>query len=118
MTSEPKSKQRNIKDVHKFVVLNHILSSYIATVASEITVKGLHNPQADILKSVKKSIAVLNESNKKLNGKRVEFAGEKIINENADDTTPTTSYNLLKEQLGFINKISNDIAKVTDSVVQ
>jgi uncharacterized membrane protein (TIGR01666 family) len=118
MTSEPKSKQRHIKDIHKFVVLNHILSSYIATVASEITVKGLHNPQADILKSVKKSIAVLNESNKKLDGKRVEFTGEKIINESADDTTPTTSYNLLKEQLGFINKISNDIAKVTDSVVQ
>lgn len=117
MTSEPKSKQRHIKDIHKFVVLNHILSSYIATVASEITVKGLHNPQADILKSVKKSIAVLNESNKKLDGKRVEFTGEKIINESADNAMPTTSYNLLKEQLGFINKISNDIAKVTDNVV-
>jgi len=115
MTSEPKSKQRHIKDIHKFVVLSHILSSYIATIASEITVKGLHNPQADILKSVKKSIAVLNESNKKLNGKRVEFIGEKIVNESAENAT--TSYNLLKEQLGFINKISNDIAKVTDSVV-
>ena len=117
MTSEPKSKQRNIKDVHKFVVLNHILSSYIATVASEITVKGLHNPQADILKSVKKSIAVLNESNKKLDGKRVEFTGEKIVSESAENATQAVSYNLLKEQLGFINKISNDIAKVTDSVV-
>ena len=116
MTSEPKSKQRNIKDVHKFVVLNHILSSYIATVASEITVKGLHNPQADTLKLVKKSIAVLNESNRKLDGQRVEFTGEKTV-ASADSLSTTTSYNLLKEQLGFINKISNDIAKVTDSIV-
>jgi len=115
MTSEPKSKQRNIKDVHKFVVLNHILSSYTATVASEITLKGLHNPQADILKLVKRSIAVLNESSKKLNGKSVEFTGEKVVS--VDDNTSTLSYNLLKEQLGFINKISNDIAKVADNIV-
>ncbi|MGZ3873694.1 MAG: FUSC family membrane protein, partial [Mucilaginibacter sp.] len=42
MTSEPKSKQRKIKEVHKFVVLNHILSSYIATIASAVTAKTLH----------------------------------------------------------------------------
>ena len=57
MTSEPKSKQRNIKDIHKFVVLNHILSSYTATIASEIAVKGMHKTTPDILKLVKKSIA-------------------------------------------------------------
>ncbi len=120
MTSEPKSKQRHIKDIHKFVVLNHILSSYIATVASEVTVKGLHNPQADTLKLVKKSIAVLNESNKKLGGQRIEFTGEKTTatNPDAEKPTLTTAEDLLKEQLGFINKISNDIARVTDNIVQ
>lgn len=119
MTSEPKSKQRNIKDIHKFVVLNHILSSYIATIASEITIKGLHHPQADSLKLIKRSIAVLNESNKKLDGSKVEFTGEKITDlvNNTQNTAPSADYNLLKEQLGFINKISNDIAKVIDSIV-
>src|SRR6202012_5907817 len=73
MTSEPKSKQRNIKHIHKFVVLNHILSSYTSTVASEITVKGMHKATPETLKLVKKSIAVLNETNKKLGGERVEF---------------------------------------------
>ena len=116
MTSEPKSKQRNIKDIHKFVVLNHILSSYIATVASEITIKKMHKATPETLKLVKKSINVLNESNKKLGGERIEFTGEKVGPEEELPTTVTDS--LLKEQLGFINKISNDIAKVTDDVLK
>jgi uncharacterized membrane protein (TIGR01666 family) len=119
MTSEPKSKQRNIKDIHKFVVLNHILSSYIATIASEITVKGLHTAQPDTLKVIKRSLALLNESNKKLGGQRVEFTGEKPATENTgtEKIILTTADNLLKEQLDFINKISNDIVKVTDNIV-
>jgi len=34
----------------------------------------------------------------------------------ADNLSPADV--LLKEQLGFINKISNDIAKVTDDIVK
>jgi uncharacterized membrane protein (TIGR01666 family) len=116
MTSEPKSKQRNIKDIHKFVVLNHILSSYTATVASEITVKGMHKASPDTLKLLKKSIAVLNETSKKLGGERIEFTGEKA--EPTEEITPTVTDNLLKEQLDFISKISNDIAKITDGIVK
>jgi uncharacterized membrane protein (TIGR01666 family) len=33
MLSEPKSKQRNIREIHQFVVSNHMLTSYIATLA-------------------------------------------------------------------------------------
>ncbi|MFD2865229.1 FUSC family protein [Mucilaginibacter antarcticus] len=116
MTSEPKSKQHNIKDIHKFVVLNHILSSYTATVASEITVKGMHKTTPDILKLVKKSINVLNETSKKLGGERCEFTGEKA--DPSEETTPTVTDKLLKEQLEFISKISNDIAKITDGIVK
>ncbi len=120
MTSEPKSKQRNIKDIHKFVVLNHILSSYIATIASEVTVKRIHKAQPDTLKLIKKSFALLNESNKKLGGQRIEFTSEKPeqIDTIPDADNLSTADNLLKEQLGFINKISNDIAKVTDDIVK
>ncbi|MBC7399342.1 MAG: FUSC family protein [Mucilaginibacter sp.] len=116
MTSEPKSKQRNIKDIHKFVVLNHILSSYTATVAQEITLKGMHKTTPDILKLVKKSINVLNETSKKLGGERKEFTGEKA--EPTEEQTPTVTDKLLKEQLEFISKISNDIAKITDGILK
>jgi uncharacterized membrane protein (TIGR01666 family) len=116
MTSEPRSKQRNIREIHKFVVLNHILSSYTATVASEITVKAMHKTTPEVLKLVKKCINVLNETSKKLGGERCEFTGEKV--EPTDQFNPTVTDQLLKEQLEFISKISNDIAKITDGIVK
>jgi len=117
MTSEPKSKQRNIKDVHKFVVLNHILSSYIATVAGEVTNKADYKARPSAVKSVRKSLALLNESIKKLGGNKVEFYEDKnplpVVERPA-----TVNETLLKEQLEFINKISIDITKVTEAVLK
>ena len=119
MTSEPKSKQRKIKEIHKFVVLNHILSSYIATIASSVTSKALHKAPAENLKLLKRSIAVLNDSNKKLDGVVVEVGSSKNTFAATETEPKAVSADdlLLKEQLGFINKISIDIARVTDSIV-
>ena len=80
MTSEPKSKQRKIKEVHKFVVLNHILSSYIANYCIGSSYKSESTkPHAENLKLVKRSIAVLNESDKKLRRNSIEFDIRQII---------------------------------------
>jgi uncharacterized membrane protein (TIGR01666 family) len=119
MTSEPKSKQRNIKEVHKFVVLNHILSSYIATIASSVTSKALHRAPAENLKLLKRSIAVLNESSKKLDGNTAELIYPKALFSNSENEPKAVSADdlLLKEQLGFINKLSTDIARVTESIL-
>ncbi|MCO5946968.1 FUSC family membrane protein [Mucilaginibacter flavidus] len=119
MTSEPKSKQRKVKDVHKFVVLNHILSSYIATIASAVTTKAIHKSAAENLKLLKRSIAVLNDSNKKLGGLVTEVGSSKTFIANPENEPKAVSADdlLLKDQLGFINKISTDIARVTESIV-
>lgn len=117
MTSEPKAKQHKSKDVHKFVVLNHILSSYIATMASAVISKNLHRSGAENLKLIKRSINVLNDTTKKLGGMLMEFTSDKTP-EPTESTELTADDNLLKEQLGFIHKISVDIAKVTDSYLE
>ncbi|WP_460678857.1 FUSC family protein [Mucilaginibacter koreensis] len=115
MTSEPKSKQHRAKDVHKFVVLNHILSSYLATIASGFSVAELHKAQAGNLKLVKRSISTLGECSRKLGGQRFEYTAEK-------PSTPVVSSvteddNLIKDQLNFITKISSDIAKITENIL-
>jgi uncharacterized membrane protein YccC len=116
MTSEPKSKQKNIKEIHKFVVLNHILSSYLANLSSGITEKNLHKTQPENIRLIRKSINTLNENASKLGSKPVTFSCDKmpVVPEkpvlNADEA-------LLKEQLGFVNKISNDIERVTDRIL-
>jgi len=118
MTSEPKSKQKKIKDVHKFVVLNHILSSYIATIASSLSDKKSNQNQAENLKMIRRSIAVLNDISKKLGGEVIDFNLGKTTPQNATVAqNPHSDEILLKEQLGFINRISNDIARVTQNIV-
>jgi len=115
MTSEPKNKQHKSKDLHKFVVLNHILSSYIATMASAVSGKDMQKTNPENLKVIKRSIAVLNDSAKKLGGIAIEFTGDKLLaTESNDSAKPTPDEHLLKEQLGFIHKMSMDIAKTAD----
>ncbi|MBB5394727.1 FUSC family membrane protein [Mucilaginibacter sp. AK015] len=123
MTSEPKSKQRSIKDIHKFVVLNHILASYTANIASALIRLGQLRPHTDMLKLVKRSIAVLTETEKKLSGESTEKTS--TPSKTAETTKPeipsvplTADDLLMKEQLGFINKITVDIAKITDSILR
>ncbi|CAM3750284.1 FUSC family membrane protein [Mucilaginibacter galii] len=118
MTSEPKTKQRKSKDVHKFVVLNHILSSYVATMASAISGKGIQRSSGENLKLIKRSIVILNDAAKKLGGKAIEFSAEKLPTEQPEATPATADDNLIKEQLGFIHKISTDVAKISDSFLE
>lgn len=119
MTSEPKSKQKNIKEIHKFVVLNHILSSYIATVAAELMGKTIQGSKPEISKSIKKSLAVLNDVNNKLGSAKIDLSPDKTnqveIANKLPDLVPDN--NLLSDQLGFINKITADIARVTENVL-
>ncbi len=116
MASEPKSKQHKIKEIHKFVVLSHILSSYLANLASGLSEKNLHKTQPENLKLIRKSIAVLNDSTKKLGGNPVDLLIEKT-NPLEEKKELRADEALLNEQLGFVNKISYDIAKVTDSIL-
>jgi uncharacterized membrane protein (TIGR01666 family) len=118
MTSEPKSKQRKIKEIHKFVVLNHILSSNIANIALDISTKGIHKTSPENVKLIKKSIAVLNDCNKKLGGTVVSLDIPKMPSlDSENDQKASADDLLLQEQFGFINKISNDIARVTDNIL-
>ncbi len=118
MASEPKSKQKNIKEIHKFVVLNHILSSYIATLAASIANKGIHKTSLENLKLIKKSIALLNECSKKLNGEIIQIKiGKELVISPSPQQAQSADDLLLLEQLGFINKISIDISKVTDGIM-
>ncbi|PAW94038.1 hypothetical protein CKK33_11250 [Mucilaginibacter sp. MD40] len=124
MTSEPKSKQRNIKDLHKFVVLNHILASYAANIASALVLNRPKNTHADMQKLVKRSIATLRDTQRKLSAEVVSSQPPEDnikLNPATKPEAPQVPLNadekLMKEQLGFINKISVDIAKVTEAVL-
>ncbi|QQL51103.1 FUSC family membrane protein [Mucilaginibacter ginkgonis] len=116
MVSEPKSKQSKAKDLHKFVVLNHILSSYLSTIAASLNGKKVQHLRADNFKLMRRSIAVLNDNSKKLGGKSMDLVVDKLDLGNTLDTTDPDQQ-LLKEQLNFVNKISVDIGRITDNLI-
>ena len=119
MTSEPKRKQQHIKEVHKFVVLNHILTSYIANIASAIISKP-QKLQVENLKLVKRSVGILFDSSQKVASIQTEAPKITIPSTDimAEKIEPTLDTHLLKEQLEFIAKVSIDIAKITDAIVE
>ncbi|MBW4891636.1 FUSC family protein [Mucilaginibacter sp. HMF5004] len=117
MTSEPKKQQKHLKDIHKFVVLNHILTSYIGTIASSLLNKGVDAVHPENVKLTKRSINILHETLKKVQQRSDEVP--KLGNTPTVTPTETTmDSHLLKEQLEFITKVSTDIAKITDAILE
>jgi uncharacterized membrane protein (TIGR01666 family) len=113
MLSEPKSKQKGEKDLHQFVVLNHILFSNIATVATTLLSKDARVYPAELTHIAKKARTALCESSKKLGDEEMKFPHSENNN-----TEPLISIDdvLMREQLNFINKVSMDIEKTTRAI--
>ncbi|HVF96672.1 MAG TPA: FUSC family protein, partial [Flavisolibacter sp.] len=113
MLSEPKSKQSPRSQTQQFVVLNHILFSNIATIATWLLAKEPKNYSNDLVHLAKKCFAKLDESRLKFGDK------EKmpVLHESAgSDGTSSVEDVLLKEQLNFIYNVSKDIEKISMSL--
>ena len=118
MISEPKSKQRFRAEVHEFVVLNHILSANIATIASTISeTEGVY--PAELLRPVRRAIAILTAYLQQIDPDHPKADSDALIPNPVDHSTSglNDTDRLLLDQLEFIQKISFDIAHVTDTVL-
>ncbi len=115
MISEPSGKQKNKNEIHQFVVLNHILSSNIASVAETVLGKKSIDYSEQIIHSANKGLSVLKDSLKLI--KKTDASDDLISvhyvteNKNREDDA------LLKEQLEFIDKLCHDIKKMTESII-
>jgi uncharacterized membrane protein (TIGR01666 family) len=119
MLSEPKSRQRNSKEIHEFAVLNHMLSSYIANLVrvaqQEKTVKS--NPTS--IKWVRKALHHLRHTIHGLAPGTVNLATisypELAENLEAKDTRDFNA-DLLAEQLQLVYRLTKDIRKLAESL--
>lgn len=109
MLSEPKSKQRHKKEIYEFVVLNHVLSSNIASITST----QINQPQ--ILPSAYKQ--QVSRTLEKLYGALQNLGDNSNVAQNEvamiDQSPSTFNDPNLKDQLVFIHKVSEDILKLT-----
>jgi uncharacterized membrane protein (TIGR01666 family) len=114
MLSEPKSKQLKIKDHYKFVVLNHMLSSYIATLITNLHQVNSIKLDSEHIKLIRKSLFSLSELIKKLDSPDFKELEISLIEPNQDLIQANESI-LLKEQLELINKLILDISKLSQT---
>ncbi|GAA4294988.1 FUSC family membrane protein [Nibribacter koreensis] len=117
MASEPKNKQRKKKEVYELVVLNHILSSFIATMAS-----GRLSDQSQVLsepskKMVRRASQALQNALHALDASQPLVAVDpKPLPEPTDAAVTPPEDTLLQEQLAFLNKVCHDIARTTQAL--
>lgn len=118
MFSEPKSKQLHIKELHQFTVLNHLLSSYIATLS-------LYNKEHDFVyvnfeelrPAAENTIYLLNEAAEHLNVPKEEISNVPLIRRKHLDELHTENESLIiAEQFDLIQKVAYDIFKLAEKL--
>jgi uncharacterized membrane protein (TIGR01666 family) len=116
MLSEPKSKQGAEKDIHQFVVLNHILFSNTANLSASVFAKEKMAYRPELIIPGKKALKKLNEVRRKL-GDETPVASDTLRKSLPSEQTETADDRLLKEQLEFIYNLANDLDKTTTAII-
>ncbi|MFZ4260763.1 FUSC family membrane protein [Sphingobacterium sp. HJSM2_6] len=119
MLSEPKWRQKSTKEVNKIVILNHILSSYGATLLTSINEATDSNYTKEHVVLLKKILSNLAKSIEAVMEKDdISFQEEKNFPELTVETLDPAESKLITEQLQFLNKITADLYKSTLEVIQ
>lgn len=116
MLSEPKSKQRNEREIYEFVVLNHVLSSNIAGLIASMPANEKQLYQKEDLQFVKRSIYTLENSLLHLDKNYLPLAHKIKVTYLLEDEKQTG--NQLFEQLVFIYKLTAKINKLTSIILK
>ncbi len=111
MMQEPKSKQHHIKEIHKFVVLNHILSSYLANL-SAIFSESAASINSEQLKLIRKSRFYLEEAVEKIDSEMDGSTQTKLHIHLSDKKADPQ----ITEQLELIMNLSAEISKISEKV--
>ncbi|MCJ8164377.1 FUSC family protein [Pontibacter sp. E15-1] len=117
MVSEPKQKQRNVDKIQSFLVLNHILSSNIASLTSALLAGEPRPYLPELLLPIGQAEAALRQSVRRLSGQGMET--DALAPASPTPDTPTTlneEGSLLRDQLAFVQKVSQDICKTTEAI--
>ena len=116
MLSEPKSKQGAEKDIHQFVVLNHILFSNTANLSAAVFSKEKRAYPPALIVPGRKALNKLNEIRKKL-GEENPGTSEALKKKLPPEQIETADDLLIKQQLDFIYNLANDLEKTTNAII-
>ncbi|WP_237488254.1 FUSC family protein [Hufsiella ginkgonis] len=117
MLAEPKSKQMNPKNVHKFIVLNHMLSSYTANLIFHLLQSENRVASSEHVKLVKRALYVLSAAINRLHAEgEPDFKEPEIVlrGKELPPALQTADHKLVSEQLDFVVNVAADIQKIAE----
>jgi uncharacterized membrane protein (TIGR01666 family) len=117
MLSEPKSKQKHRKEIYEFVVLNHVLSSNIASLTASAVNNNGNLYSKEIIQPVKRTIVSLETNLSLLDNTYIGTDPAEKDSLLLPNEKTITDYQM-SEQLDFIYKISDEIGKLTRIIVK
>lgn len=118
MMTEPKSKQLHASEMNRFVVFNHILSSYsVALITTVVSA----NPQSITTEHIRKARHILYQLAQGVrslpaDGADADFNELSIRVEKGDELANTEDSVAVNEQLDFLLRIASDIQKVIQRI--
>jgi uncharacterized membrane protein YccC len=138
MMAEPKSKQKNIRQLHQFVVLNHILTSHIATLSSYVMPLSAKYASADFTELVNNTVLKLDDAERMIDAAPAVIAEESLPQNNiqqrllhlletrrgelkegiidSETKNQLTEFKPLADQFNFIENVAADIKKNRQSM--
>ena len=117
MFSEPKSKQILMKEMHQFTALNHLLSSYIATLSLYNKEHSFSLKNTDELKPlINNTIYLINLSTENLNNPASGISNVPLIKMKADESREKEDLIVISELVELIQKVAYDIYKITEKI--
>ncbi|RYY93216.1 MAG: hypothetical protein EOO11_20110, partial [Chitinophagaceae bacterium] len=108
MLNEPRNLQRSKKHLHPFIVLQHILFSNMATLATDLLRREPRVHAPVLVHSAQKALRTLQSSLSRLHAEKEEGSKEGAP---AAEQAPAAEDSLMKEQLDYINQVCVDMDK-------
>jgi uncharacterized membrane protein (TIGR01666 family) len=118
MFSEPKHKQLSINEIHKFSVLNHLLSSYVATLALYAREHFEEIPDFEGLKNIAQNTEILMKEAIKIIEKSDFVVKENIniLKLKVSSDSENESKIVISEQFMNLQKAAYDICRISERI--
>lgn len=119
LLTEPKWRQNITKDVNRFVILNHIFSSYSTTLMTQLRNADVSYFNNTHIKLLYKSLFILEKLIDSLKEEQsdIEFISTPEITRFNEEIGNSDEAELITDQLQFLFKISTDLQKITNDFV-
>lgn len=118
LLTEPKWRQTITKEVNRFVILNHVFSSYSATLLTQLNESANKFFTNEDVRLLHKALGKLEKAISQIDDQSASYNAVKGIKEIQDNQPDSDDAIIITEQLQFLVKISSDLQKVTAELME